>query len=172
MTDTLRVQADRLRDRARRLDLLELEKALSLPVDLANLPLTADEFLERCRELRSDLKKSGHAVYVFKIDPRDAPRVREAYASVLKNDNDRYPPIKKLDSEILYVGKITKNPWKRLHEHCSQGRKKFSSLRLGAWMKDLAVTIDVYLVSDKDLLEDIEEALARELKPMFGRHRF
>lgn len=72
-------------------------------------------------------------------------------------------------SEILYIGSSTTGVKKRLEEHTKKVNKKTYALRLNEWFSgNYEIDVKVYDVS-KDILQLIEDNLAHELKPAFGK---
>ncbi|EHU1441371.1 hypothetical protein A1Z85_RS11235 [Acinetobacter baumannii] len=73
-------------------------------------------------------------------------------------------------SEILYIGSSTTGVRRRLREHTTKlGSLKTSALRLNNWFKgQYQIHIKEYDVS-RDVLQLIEDNLAFELKPAFGK---
>ena len=73
-------------------------------------------------------------------------------------------------SEILYIGSSTTGVRRRLREHTTKlGSLKTYALRLNNWFKgQYQIHIKEYDVS-RDVLQLIEDNLAFELKPAFGK---
>jgi len=74
-----------------------------------------------------------------------------------------------LPSDVLYVGSSRKNLKNRLLQHAGLGYRKTYALHLKEWFSgELKITVKNYNVSDS-VLQLIEDAIAFELLPAFGK---
>ncbi|KVV16426.1 hypothetical protein [Flavobacterium sp. TAB 87] len=89
------------------------------------------------------------------------------------------PAIKKIisDSNILYVGKVNRDFIGRLQPHLGfyVASTNTSGLQLRYWAKKLEIDIEIHYVKLPKILVgltgQLERELAKELKPIIGKHR-
>jgi hypothetical protein len=78
-------------------------------------------------------------------------------------------PKSNTSSDVLYVGSSRNNLKQRLLQHAGYGHGKTYALHLKDWFKgQVKITIKEYDVSDS-VLQLIEDAIAFDLKPAFGK---
>lgn len=121
------------------------------------------------------------AIYWFEITSLHSARDIYDYVIELKEQKLRnLPAHKKLfsswDSNILYVGKVKSNLAGRMLLHLGYGNApSVQGLQLCHWLKhkDLKLKLNViYLPKNLDVLAGVFELqLARQLKPILGKHR-
>lgn len=77
------------------------------------------------------------------------------------------------DTDCLYVGSVQKDLCKRFDEHLGYGSPSTYSLQLLWWAKELNLNILFHFAyldkQDLRLLPFVEDAIASELKPVFGK---
>jgi len=78
-------------------------------------------------------------------------------------------PKSNLPRDVMYVGSSRKSLKDRLLQHAGYGYRKTYALHLKDWFKgQVKITIKEYNVSDS-VLQLIEDAIAFDLSPAFGR---
>ena len=80
------------------------------------------------------------------------------------------------DSRILYVGKVKRHFWGRLIQHLGYYKvNRTQGLQLYYWAKELNLNLKVTVIEFEpemiDLMEVLESALAKKLKPILGKHK-
>lgn len=132
------------------------------------------------RDLFDKLKmmQNGPAIYVFEITSNH--KASEIVNSIRNINIERpIPAIRKKifeDSKILYVGKVVECFWGRLIQHLGFHKHKNSQgLQLFYWAKELKLELSITVLefesNSKDLMPLFENALAKELKPILGKHK-
>lgn len=142
--------------------------------EFANLRTVTKEALKA--DLDVVLGQTTTAIYALKLGSRDGcDAVWEAMEAARKQgvDGRKYSRLLPfVPSEYLYVGS-SKDVSKRLLEHFGFGSKATYSLHLAAWACGLPSSIEVRVMKyervDPQVLCALEDQLAKELKPMFGR---
>lgn len=146
--------------------------------DYNNVNITKSKQYE---ELFNDLcKLSGPCLYFFTI-------ISEHSTLDLVNDIVEYsksenakstPAIKKNipESKILYVGKVKRYFWGRVIQHLGfYGTPRTQGLQLYYWTRNnklkLKLTVLEFESDMSDLLPILEIELAKQLKPIVGKHR-
>lgn len=88
------------------------------------------------------------------------------------------PAVKKrvADSAILYVGKVKGHFWGRLVQHMGFNRSpNTQGLQLAHWGRNMKLKVKFHVLTfEEDMapyMSILELALAKELKPMLGKHR-
>lgn len=128
-------------------------------------------------ELQAALGINKTAIYTVKIDSRDQCHVARNLminAREAKIGDRKYSRVLRPfeESEYLYVGS-SRDVTKRIVEHFGFGPKATYSLHLASWAGSLPgeveIGITMYEDIDREVLCALEDHLARELKPMFGR---
>ena len=115
-----------------------------------------------------DLDGIDRAVYVIEEIDGDPTETFVAF-SQFKQTKSRACARRNAPSNVLYVGSSTTGLKKRISEHAGDGSASTYALHLSHWFKGkYRVTIKVY---DEPLavLQIIEDALAHELRPAFGK---
>lgn len=80
-------------------------------------------------------------------------------------------------SRILYVGKVKNTFWGRLITHLGylKGTGQTQGLQLDCWAKDICLKLRLNVIEfDKsmaDYMTVVENAFAKELKPIIGKHK-
>lgn len=134
---------------------------------------------KKFRELFDQLKEyKGPSIYVFEVISNH--NANEIIDSIKNSKIERpIPAIRKKifeDSKILYVGKVVECFWGRLIQHLGfHEHKNSQGLQLFYWAKELKlelnITIFEFETASKDLMSLFENALAKELKPILGKHK-
>ena len=115
------------------------------------------------------LNKMKSAIYIIREiegDPEETFSKLKAY----KEDKKRACPKINEPSRILYVGSSTTNLKNRIKQHMGWGPSKTYALHLKHWFNHNSIEIEIlgYEVEPQILLL-IEDALAYELQPAFGK---
>lgn len=131
-----------------------------------------------CDRLTS-IKSKSAGVYVIEMDgsnrAKDAQdllgKYKDTYGKELKFS--KFNILKDDDeSKILYVGS-SQDLKKRLNEHLHDCSSKTYALRLSRWAcslnGNLHVKFAVFEGTSRSQLQDLEDQLASELRPIFGR---
>jgi hypothetical protein len=122
----------------------------------------------------------GPCVYVFEIVSEHKPnQLIEKIKEYSKTEGAKTTPaIKKIfpsESNILYVGKVTKNMWGRLIHHLGYYEKDTQGLQLNYWTKNLPLILKLKVFKFDDsmhnLISIIEIEMAKKLNPIFGKHK-
>ena len=137
------------------------------------------------------LSKFDHitnAIYVIEEVGGDIGKTRTAFSNYrdeqekLKNDSKEFrtcTTVNEQENRVMYVGSVTKiKLGQRMREHLGDsGKGKASALHLNHWFKDIngkcKISVKVYgdNVSHR-VLEIMEDVLASELRPAFGKHDY
>ncbi len=121
---------------------------------------------------------NGPALYVFEITSNH--RANKIVDSIKNTKIERPIPaiLEKIfdESKILYIGKVVEYFWGRLIQHLGFHKHKNSQgLQLYYWAKELklelSITVLEFETNSKDLMSLFENALAKELKPILGKHK-
>ncbi|MDA6072044.1 hypothetical protein NJT12_20675 [Flavobacterium sp. AC] len=136
---------------------------------------------EKHKELYKELKKlEGPCLYFFEITSQNLTseiisKIKEYSAT---ENSKAIPAIKKNvpESKVLYVGKVKRHFWGRLIQHLGFYKvNRTQGLQLFYWTKELGLNIKVTVFEFEpemiNLMEVLENQLAKELKPILGKHR-
>ncbi|MBF4515466.1 hypothetical protein IRZ71_03895 [Flavobacterium sp. ANB] len=136
---------------------------------------------EKHKLLYKELKEmDGPCLYFFEIISNNLSseiinKIREY--SISENAKS-IPAIKKNipESKILYVGKVKRHFWGRLVQHLGFYKvNRTQGLQLFYWSKELHLNIKVTVFEFEpemiNLMEVLENELAKKLKPILGKHK-
>lgn len=136
---------------------------------------------EKYKILFNDLKRiEGPVVYYFEImsDNTSTDIVNHIRQYAASENSKAIPAIKRTipESKILYVGKVKKGFWGRLIQHLGFYKvNRTQGLQLYYWAKELDLDIKLRVFEFEsqmaDLMNVIENGLARELNPILGKHK-
>jgi len=137
---------------------------------------------ERYKSLFDDLQKmTGPCLYYFEITSNHIPN--EIINSIKTYSLSEYPKatpaIKKqppIDSKILYVGEVKRHMYGRLIQHLGFFKTSATQgLQLFYWARtiplSLKLTVMEFEPEMENLMEVLENELARKLKPILGKHK-
>lgn len=136
---------------------------------------------EKHKTMFTELKDlNGPCLYYFEI-------VSENLSSVIVDKIKEYsntensksiPAIKKTipESKILYVGKVKRHFWGRLIQHLGYYKvNRTQGLQLFYWTKELNLNLKLVVFEFEpemiNLMEVLENDLAKHLKPILGKHK-
>ena len=135
----------------------------------------------RYEPLFKDIKEiSGPTLYYFEIisNHSSIEIVNGIREYSLTENSKSIPAIKAKfpDSQILYVGKVKKHMWGRLIQHLGFYKVQFTQgLQLFYWAKDLSLSLKLTVLEFEpemvNLMEVLENEIAKELKPILGKHK-
>lgn len=137
---------------------------------------------ERFKNMFGQLKGVvGPVLYWFEIvsDLPNQDIISDLNRYIGSGDCKAVPALKKTidyDTKALYIGKVKTHFWGRLIQHLGYYKVKATQgLQLYHWAKDLPLKFKVHVYEfDKsmaDLMPIVENALAKELKPLIGKHK-
>lgn len=118
------------------------------------------------------------ALYAIDVDDQDTTtRLRDSFNSAQKNRNRGYAlprlnnPV--TDSRVLYLGS-SRSIRQRLKQHLWQAPVGTYALNMNRWVPQIAGNVTVRVQSilselNSDALQDIEDAVWRSLRPVFGK---
>lgn len=129
----------------------------------------------------TELKQlNGPCLYFFEIlsdnlSSAIVDKIRE-YSST--ENSKSIPAIKKTipESKILYVGKVKRHFWGRLIQHLGYYKvNRTQGLQLFYWTKELNLSLKLVVYEFEpemtNLMEVLENDLAKQLKPILGKHK-
>lgn len=136
---------------------------------------------EKYKAMFSELKElKGPCLYYFEILSENlSSEIAEKIREYANSENSKaIPAIKKTipESRILYVGKVKRHFWGRLIQHLGYYKvDRTQGLQLYYWTKELNLNLKlvVYEFDSEmiNLMEVLENDLAKHLKPILGKHR-
>jgi len=116
----------------------------------------------------SDLDGIAQAIYIIEELGGDANATFAAF-SHYKQTKVRACARRNAPNNVLYVGSSSTGLKKRISEHLGDGSSSTYALQLKHWFKGThKVTVKVYDVPAA-VLQIVEDALAHELRPAFGK---
>lgn len=111
------------------------------------------------------IQKGTYFIEEVDGDAEETFRALAAY----KGSNDRSCPRINQASTVMYVGSSRTNVKKRISQHVGYGPKSTHALHLSHWFNgDYKITVTSYDVTD-EVLQILEDDLADQLKPAFGK---
>lgn len=148
--------------------------------DLEDYNLTDIRKEPKFESLFSDLAKfKGPCLYFFEIKSHQSKDeiIQKITNYSLSENSKKTPAIKSKieESKILYVGKVKKLVFGRLIQHLGFFKTKATQgLQLYYWAKELNLDLNFTVIefeSDmENLMEILENKMAKELKPILGKH--
>jgi hypothetical protein len=160
-------------------DITPVRPAISLKFKLSELVHGQKE--QTWRRLQASFSAKCLSLYSFHLD--EAATQNSFLTAFEKAKNERlgglaYPrlnkPLDNLSADCLYVG-TSRKTINRLSEHLGFGNDQTYSLHLGKWASVLEGGVEIRILEfeiddpRRHLLTYLEDALARELRPMLGR---
>lgn len=161
--------------------------------------LTYDNIEINCADLedfmKNDIRKSvkflnqfsklmelkGPVLYYFEIISNiDRNEIITKFTEYKYKEGSRATPAFKaninLDTNVLYVGKVKRAFWGRVIQHLGYYTvNQTQGLQLYHWAKHLPLKLKINFYHFNPEMEDymliIENALAKELKPLLGKHK-
>lgn len=138
-------------------------------------------YSEKYKSMFSDLKVlDGPCLYYFEILSENLPLeiISKIKEYSLSENSKSIPAIKKTipDSKILYVGKVKRHFWGRLIQHLGYYKVvRTQGLQLYYWTKQLNLNLKLVVYEFEpemvNLMEVLENGLAKHLKPIIGKHK-
>jgi hypothetical protein len=125
-------------------------------------------------------KFQGPCLYFFTITSKQsATQIVERIRAYSSTENSKsIPAIKKQfsQSNILYVGKVKRDFYGRVIQHLGYYKvNQTQGLQLFYWAQDLNLCIKLTVLEFDtemmNLMEVLENGLAKELKPILGKHK-
>lgn len=136
---------------------------------------------EKHKTLYKELKEmDGPCLYFFEIlSDNLTSDIIDTIKEYSNSENSKsIPAIKKTipESKILYVGKVKRHFWGRLIQHLGFYKvNRTQGLQLFYWSKQLNLNIKVTVFEFEpemiNLMEVLENELAKKLKPILGKHK-
>lgn len=136
---------------------------------------------EKYKAMFSDLKTlQGPCLYYFEILSENlSSEIISKIKEYADSENSKsIPAIKKTipDSKILYVGKVKRHFWGRLIQHLGYYKvDRTQGLQLYYWTKELNLNLKLVVYEFEpemiNLMEVLENDLAKHLKPILGKHK-
>lgn len=136
---------------------------------------------EKYTEMFSELKNlSGPCLYYFEILSENlSSEIVDKIKEYSNTENSKsIPAIKKTipESKILYVGKVKRHFWGRLIQHLGYYKvNRTQGLQLYYWTKELNLNLKLVVYEFEpnmtNLMEVLENDLAKHLKPILGKHK-
>jgi hypothetical protein len=137
---------------------------------------------EKFKDIFSQLKIiTGPVVYWFEIvsDLNNEKIILELKKYISLGDCKSVPALKKniiFNTKALYVGKVKARFQGRLIQHLGYYKVKATQgLQLCYWTKNLSLQFNIHVYEFEndmaDLMPIVENALAKELKPLIGKHK-
>jgi hypothetical protein len=109
------------------------------------------------------------AIYIIKEINGNPKETRSRFEQFKSNNKIACPKLNRDASEVLYVGSSSKNVINRLKQHILGTHSKTYALRLINWFQgEYEIEIRTYKVSP-NVLQLIEDNLAHNLHPAFGK---
>lgn len=163
-------------NRAKNLSKITLSESLSVSIPFAcfkRITTSSD-----CSQLTS-ISSNGIGVYVLAMDGASSAKEAQCCLAEYKAAEGKglkFPRFNKLGqvgaSSVLYVGSSHKLK-RRINEQLFNCTKETYALRLSRWAQSmngsLSVKVAVFESATKSQLQDIEDQLASELLPIFGK---
>lgn len=116
----------------------------------------------------SQLKSIKKAIYIIEEVKGDPGKTFIEFSEYKKTSSRSCAKLNAL-SNVMYVGSSSTGIKNRLEQHFGKGPKGTSALHLNQWFKgQYKITIKVYDVPN-EVLQIIEDSLAYDLKPAFGK---
>lgn len=122
----------------------------------------------------------GPCLYYFEIisDNLTSEIVNKIKEYSNTENSKSIPAIKKtiVESKILYVGKVKRHFWGRLIQHLGYYKvNRTQGLQLFYWAKELNLNLKLTVFEFEpemiNLMEVLENELAKQLKPILGKHK-
>lgn len=123
---------------------------------------------------------TGPVVYWFEIlSDTNTTEIRDCLIEYKHSEEAKaVPALKKKyykESKALYVGKVKRNFWGRVIQHLGYYKvKRTQGLQLYYWAKELGLKIRLHAYEFEAEMEDLvsifELKIARQLKPITGKH--
>ena len=149
--------------------------------DIGGMRDFLNEDIRKSVEHRADFERlaavKGPVVYVFEICPPTSPSAVLAAAKAYIGS--RAVPARRTSiddtSPVLYVGKVKKALWGRIIQHLGFSHTAATQgLQLHHWTRgmvlELTLTVFEFEPEMADLLPLVERAVARQLRPLLGKH--
>lgn len=120
----------------------------------------------------------GPVVYVFELCPPSSPSAILAAARTYEGKRAMPALRRNIDetSPVLYVGKVKKALWGRVIQHLGFSRTAGTQgLQLYHWTRGMALELKLtafeFEADMAELLPLVERAVAKQLKPLLGKHQ-
>ena len=136
---------------------------------------------ERHKTMFSELKElSGPCLYYFEIvsDNLTSTIIEKIKEYSITENSKSIPAIKSKipESKILYVGKVKRHFWGRLIQHLGYYKvQRTQGLQLYYWTKELNLNLKLVVFEFEgemiNLMEVLENDLAKHIKPILGKHK-
>ena len=149
--------------------------------DLKDYNLTDIRKEKKFQDLFSELGKlKGPCLYIFEIKSNHSKEdiIQKIIEYSLTEDSKKIPAIKSKveDSTILYVGKVKRAIFGRLIQHLGYFKTKGTQgLQLFYWAKnvnlDLKFTVVEFENDMENLMNVLENEIAKKIKPILGKHK-
>ncbi|URM36296.1 hypothetical protein [Flavobacterium anhuiense] len=133
------------------------------------------------KNLFNDLKKiEGPVLYYWEVTSDHSPyEIVERIKKYANSENSKSIPAIKRNypqTKILYVGKVKKHIWGRFVQHLGFYKvQRTQGLQLFYWAKELCLDLKVTVLEFEpdmiNLMDVLEREMAKELKPILGKHR-
>jgi len=135
---------------------------------------------EKFKNLFVDLKKiEGPVLYYWEVtSDHSSEEIVNRIKKYSHSENSKSIPAIKINypiSKVLYVGKVKKHIWGRFIQHLGFYKvPRTQGLQLFYWAKELCLTLKITVLEFEpemiNLMDVLEREIAKELKPMLGKH--
>lgn len=116
------------------------------------------------------IAKNSHAIYIIREINANPSLTFEKFNTFKQDFKHKKCPHPNHPSEVLYVGSSRTNLNKRLAEHTTKGADSTFALRLYDWFDgQYEIEVQLYQNISASVLQLIEDNLAHNLKPAFGK---
>jgi hypothetical protein len=117
----------------------------------------------------ADLDDIKTAIYIIELTSGDAEKVFQDFLAY-RQRRERACAKLNSPSRTLYVGSSTTGLKARIRQHIGDGHKGTSALHLKEWCNEpYQVRVLVYRSVPRPVLQIVEDSMAYELKPAFGK---
>ncbi len=117
----------------------------------------------------SDLEINHNSIYIIRLTSGSKEEVFNALSAQKEVSDFKYP---KLNSpcNVLYVGSSTTGVKGRLKQHLDKGPKGTYALHMDNWFNGNKYEVEILEYDEPiEVLQIIEDSMAIELKPAFGK---
>lgn len=136
---------------------------------------------ENYREMFAELQTlSGPCLYFFEItsDNKSIEIIEKIKEYSAKENSKKTPAMRSriIESKILYVGKVKRSFWGRLIQHLGYFKTpQTQGLQLFYWAREINLNLKLTVFEFEsemiNLMEVLENDLARHLNPILGKHK-
>ena len=116
-----------------------------------------------------NLEIKNNCIYIIRLASGSKDNVFQALRAQKENSDYKYPKLN-APSDVLYVGSSTTGIKNRLKQHLDRGPKGTYALHMHNWFNGNKYEVEIFeYVEPIEVLQIIEDSMATELKPAFGK---